>query len=426
LKQSKNNFVFLLDEHNSIDQITPLIYVLHKQKFSITAIKCNISYNYDEDNNIDYIKKLSNDIKFFDLIRKTDFITKITLKFIHKIKNFTKRNYFKYYCNKLKKIENILLEKTRKRFLSKNFSIDDYINRELIKPIIICELSYGDIIYQHIVTRLYEQRFKIYSFNHGFDVLKNDLLGLQDLEFKLLKENERINHSVATVFFSKNSITRYSKFGENLKVLPSLRFSTYWIKKIINRENLYEQVIPQSEFKIKILLCMSAMCNNIWSGEQYRLIRLLAKIEIVHLYIKVHPREVNLTTKLNQEFSEYNNIIVVGKKVPSSTLINISDIVLTISSGMFVEAIIQGKVLIYIKYLHCNSIVLDDINYFDEFDHISIVNTRDELLKLINGYTSTLPTNIRTINRIQFLKDYILDDDFDFNSKKYIELLTNN
>ena len=91
---------------------------------------------------------------------------------------------------------------------------------------------------------------------------------------------------------------------------------------------------------------------------------------------------------------------------------------------MFVEAIIQGKVLIYLKYLHCNSIVLDDIDYFDKFDHIFTVNTRDELIKLINRYSSKLPTKIKTRNRKQFLQDYILDDDFDFNSKQYIELLT--
>jgi hypothetical protein len=93
---------------------------------------------------------------------------------------------------------------------------------------------------------------------------------------------------------------------------------------------------------------------------------------------------------------------------------------------MFVEAIIQGKVLIYLKYLHCNSIVLDDINYFDDSDYISIVNTRDELLNLLNRYSSKLPNVLKTSNRMLFLKDYILDDDFDFNSKQYIKLLTKN
>ena len=426
MKQTKNSFVFLLDEHNSIDQITPLIYVLFKRKFNITAIKCNISYKYNEDNNIEYIKNFCNNIEFIDLKIKSDFITKYILNFIYKSKDFAKRKPLKYYYNKLLKIEYILLERTRRRFLKSKFSIYDYITYSSVKPIIICELSYGDIIYQNIVRTLFENGFEIYSFNHGFDVLTNDLLGFQDLEFKLLEENERINHSEATVFFSKNSIIRYSNFGKNLKVLPSLRFSSYWVKKIINRSIKYELPIQKDKSKIKILLCMSATCNNIWSGEQYRLIRLLAKLKDIFLYIKVHPREVNLTLKLNYEFSEYRNICIVGNKIPSSVLINISDIVLTISSGMFVEAIIQGKVLIYLKYLHCNSIVLDDINYFDDSDYISIVNTRDELLNLLNRYSSKLPNVLKTSNRMLFLKDYILDDDFDFNSKQYIKLLTKN
>jgi len=144
------------------------------------------------------------------------------------------------------------------------------------------------------------------------------------------------------------------------------------------------------------------------------------------LYIKVHPREANLAKKLNNEFSNFENVIIVDNKISSSYLIYHSDIVLIISSGIFVEALIQGKVLFYLKYLHCNSIVLDVDNDFNDEDHVHTVNTRDELLNLINKYSTETVNFVKTTKRSKFLEDYILNDDFEENTKYYLNLFHNN
>ena len=425
-KKNKYNFIFLLDEHNSIDQIAPLIYVLHKNNYRITALKCNINYNYDQDNNINYLKKYCKDVEFIELLIGFSLIDRFKL-LINK--------YISYYCNnkktnwlprKLNSLRNIFLNHLRNKFITEKFVIDDYIDQNYHSPIIICELSYGDIIYQHIVAVLFEQKFNIYSFNHGFDVLTNDLLGFDDLSFKKIHENTRIGHSNATIFFSKNSIERYNNTDGDLMVLPSLRFSSHWINNIINRKYSYKLLHQQNDFRLKILLCMSAMCNNVWAEEQHRLIKIVGNLKGVLLYIKVHPREANLAKKLNNEFSNFENVIIVDNKISSSYLIYHSDIVLIVSSGIFVEALIQGKVLFYLKYLHCNSIVLDVDNNFNDEDHVHIVNTRDELLNLINKYSTETVNSVKTTKRSKFLEDYILNDDFEENTKYYLNLFHNN
>jgi hypothetical protein len=410
--------IFLLQEHNSIDQITPLVEILHERGHELELVKTIHYYDYNRDNNIKYLVE-----KFPKIIIKDLFSNKNKLyNFLH-----DKYNYFNRKSSLEKnfigeKIYHILRGITR-RIIFKMIKVKQKDTELLFKDlnsnncILVSELTNGDHNYRPFLIKAKEKDIYNISFTHGFDVLTNYLLSYPKLKlFDPTLNNDATNYSDKMVVFNTLAKKRNGEkhFSKHV-VMPSLRFTSYWIEKIKNRDNHKIDYFKQKS-NLKIVFMLSATGYNIWLDEQFRTIESLLMIDGIQLIIKVHPRNISIANKFSKIKKE--NLMVVSNDIPSSVLIDWSDIVMCIGSGIIIEAIIKKKIIFYMKYLHCNKIELEETKKL-----IHKIETRDEFLSLLEKYKrSKLNDFIDEDERSLFLKDYIGNNDFEENKMKYINL----
>jgi len=412
----KKNILFLLQEHNSIDQITPLIEVLNKS-YNIYLIKTLHKYNYKLDNNLKYLISNHSNIVVKDLFFDKNYLYKILhdsynyLQLVHSRQRYKIFKLFYYILSGVVRRSMVYFTK-----LSENESNRVYECFNPNNTLLVTEITNGDYNYTILLKKAKELGFINIAFTHGFDVLVNELL-----TYKSLTLTNQVLVNDATIYSDKmvvfNSLAMKRKEGSHSKKLmklPSLRFTTYWIEKIQDSQPFH--IDGKERYKLKIVFMLSAARHNIWEDEQLRTIKALLLQKDIYLVLKVHPRDIrekNKFLRINQ-----NNFKVVDNSITSSKLIEWSDIVMTIGSGIIIEAIIRNKISFYLKYLHCNKIELEETKNI-----IHQIETRDELLSLINKYKTNLNNNYIDQNEKRlFLKDYILNDDFEENEELYLEL----
>ena len=409
------NIIFLLQEHNSIDQITPLIEILCENGHKIFLIKTMRLYDYNNDNNLDYLLEKFKNIKVYDIFFNKNNIFKFVFEKFHLYNNKTI-------------IENKLLFRILRgvfyRILIRIDTIDTNMINEFYKKlninntVLVSELTNGDHNYKPFLEEAKKNNIYNISFTHGFEVLTNTLLGYEDWSIKnnILK-NDATTFSNKIVIFNSVPFQRIAKEDISKFIqLPSLRFSTEWIKKITSK---HKYNIDTQKNKLKIVFMLSSPGYNIWIEEQFRTIKMLLEDENICLTVKIHPRDSSMKRELLKVKKE--NLIIADNKVKSSFLVDWADIVMTIGSGIIIEAIIKRKIIFYIKYLHCNSIVVEDTKNI-----IHKITTRDELLILIDKYKTNQIEKLDENERTEFLKDYILNDNFEENKQKYLNLFNEN
>jgi len=113
---------------------------------------------------------------------------------------------------------------------------------------------------------------------------------------------------------------------------------------------------------------------------------------------------------------ESDNFTIVDNSISSSSLINWCDIVMLTSSSILLECIAKKKPILYMKYLHCNSISIEKFPSL-----IYKAETRDDVLNTLEVFISNPKySKINSKELDEYLKDYILNDDFYENSEIYL------
>ncbi len=403
--------------------MTPIIELL-SYHYEIKLIKVKPDYDYDNDNNMIYINKNLSNVKVYDLFLDKNYIYK----------------KLSYIYNKFSKLMSNSINKCNKIFyyIIGGLIRRIYLNKKLINEIEICSLlGVDDINNWTVVTDISSasnnyERIKDYvnksdithiTFAHAFQIGDNKLYGyhLLSLDVKTdVSGQKRKNFSMDKyiLFNSLDKLTVENTYNVTPEVFPSLRYSTKWINKINDRGDTYK-IQNQKEYKLKMVFMLSTAGANTWKEEELRTIKAILLHENIFLAVKLHPRDIrskNRYLKIKDE-----NFQVVSNEITSSSLIEWSDIVVNNGSGIIMEAIIRRKPVFYMKYLHCNSILIEKTKNI-----MHQIHTRDELLKLIELYKINKNQDFIDESEVKdFLKGFIGNDNYDENQNIYLNFFKN-
>lgn len=404
-------------EHNFIDKIAPVIDLLMRKDYSVKLIKCMHNYNYDADLNLKYLLKkhpslviqdmFSNQNKLYSMLHKMynyfNFKQSIQTNYLSKILYYSLTTFCRRSIVYVIKYKNSDFEK-----LSISKSTD----------IAILDLTDSDFLYKQIRRMINKKGITNYAFHHAFNIISNYLTTYNHLVRKKREPYDKINkYADKIVMYNSFAIEHIDDLYLCDKVkLPSLRYSTQWIKEIqVNKKSF--KVENENAYKLKIVFMLTHVDYNVWKEELFRTVQMVLMNSEICLVIKVHPRSIKEKNKFLK--IKAPNFKVVANEVSSSALIEWSDIVMNMSSGIIMEAIIKRKTIFYMKYLHCNTITPEETKNI-----IHIINTRDHLTFLLALYKENKQQNFIDENEVrEFLKDYIGNDDYEENCQKYLTLL---
>jgi len=416
----KNKLIFMVREYNHLDQLTPIIETLI-DRYIVIILMSDQNYDYNKDMNLEYLKNKYEDLRTYSLynVYLSDSIVMSLIYKLHK-KLFKLRDIkISKYIDKVLKfptvISNIVLCRYKNAHTINLNTLLETLDCDIANSVLVTDFG-GDELYEQILIQSKAINLCTVGILHGLNIYTNKLLIKNQLSYEM-KNNENFKYAdylnYMVPYCSLGVETLKNAYQTQVVKLPSLRYTQEWIENRKKREKVFS---TQFDNYLKIVYMVSSENYNIWTNEEYKTMKMISLIEGIVLVIKPHPRTLVTVDKMRH--LESDKFIIVDNNTSSSALVDWCDIVMFTSSSILLECLVQKKKILYMRYLHCNSINLEKFKslFYD-------INTRDDVLITIEqiikkSYESKMDND----ELKEYLFDYILNNNFKENQEKYLDL----
>jgi hypothetical protein len=205
----------------------------------------------------------------------------------------------------------------------------------------------------------------------------------------------RFDYVIVQNHLRKDVLIRSGITREKIVVLGSARFCGEWIAQ--NRKILPRMIESNSQSKkLKVVFMVSKPHCRVDIERTLNTFDLLSNLTEIEVMIKPHTRTVtNSRLFANLSSSNASNIL-------TPELCEWADVVLVIGSSVITEALMQEKPVLYLKYLHANTML------FEECGACWTIQTEAELeqaLQSLRNKNTDVPYGDENVNR--FLSEVV-------------------
>jgi hypothetical protein len=234
------------------------------------------------------------------------------------------------------------------------------------------------------------------SLPHGVSAFSNDLVKTGATKARRFDKFNRYDYVIVQNESRKEFVARSGVCREKILVLGSSRYCEEWMRQ--NNRILPRTLKASDENggQLRVVLMTTRFDYRVKVERMFKTIDLLSSFNGMEIVIKPHTRtgwEAHLFEDL--PLSNVSSVL-------TAELCEWADVVLVIATSVTIEALIQGKPVLYLKYLHENTTL------YEEFEACwtihNDVELRDALLSL-HAEKSYVPYTNENVN--EFLTEII-------------------
>jgi hypothetical protein len=168
-----------------------------------------------------------------------------------------------------------------------------------------------------------------------------------------LYTNESFDYVIVQNHLRKDVLVRAGIDSEKIVVLGSARFCAEWIGQ--NRKILPRKIkLNRQSKKLKVVFMVSKPQCRLDIERMLSTFDILANLNEIEARIKPH-------TRLGPNSNLFADLpLPVASDVLTAELCEWADVVLVIGSSVITEALMQGKPVLYLKYLHANKMFFEE------------------------------------------------------------------
>ncbi len=394
-------YLFFVRAFNDIDHITPIVWKMWRDDFSVGVYCINPEYDIQHDYRLDFLKRLGIKVDFiyndfdqglgllhrimrllflgsYDLQRKLDIYFRSRLAIpLYKLRELIRRT------------GNQIYKLSRKKFYNKDWALNilekteaEILCFDWIRP----ERYVVDVFLQ--ATK--EMAIPTMALPHGVYLYTNDFIKIGVTEERICDKHNRYDYVVVQNHLFKDVMCASGVDSSRIYVLGSARYCNEWMAQ--NRRILPRTVKTDGETKekLKVVFMTTRPTYRINVERLLETFEILSNFEDIEVVIKPH-------TRTGREAQMYNNLPLSNVSYISSVeLCEWADVVLVIGSSIIVEALAQNKPALYLKYLHENTME------YEEYRACWVIHDesqlKDALLSLQNG-NRNVPYTDEDVNR---------------------------
>jgi hypothetical protein len=292
-------------------------------------------------------------------------------------------------------IGRILYELTRLGFYQTNWA---YYVLEQSKAKALC--------FDHIIASRYvvdvllraakEKSIPTLALPHGVYLYTNKFNKTRFSSRQRFYKFNRFDYVIVQNHLRKDVLVSSGIAREKIIVLGSARFCGDWIaqnKKILPRTIESTGRDPE---KLRVVFMPSKPRCRIDVERMHNTIELLASLSEIDAVVKPH-------TRIGREAHLFDNMQLPNvSRILTSELCEWADVVLIIGSSVITEALMQGKPVLYLKYLHANTML------FEECGACWTIHNETELEQALNSLrtkSADVPYGDENVNR--FLSEVV-------------------
>jgi len=260
-----------------------------------------------------------------------------------------------------------------------------------------------------------EQSIPTLALPHGIYLYTNKFNKVRFTSRQRFYKFNQFDHVIVQNHLRKDVLISSGIARDRIIVLGSARFCGEWIaqnKKILPR--MIESTGRDSE-KLKVVFMPSKPRCKVDLERMHSTIDLLASHSEIEAVVKPH-------TRIGREAHLFDNMQLPNvSHILTSELCEWADAVLIIGSSVITEALMQGKPVLYLKYLHANTML------FEECGACWTIHSEVELeqaLQSLRKKSMDVPYGDENVNRFLLEVVYGGQDNRDV-LKDYVQFITN-
>jgi hypothetical protein len=358
-------YLFFIRHFNDIDHFTPIIWRMHRDGYPVAVYCMNPDYDIGSDYRLQFLKGLGIKVDFL----YAEFTQQLGL--FHGVLRLISQTAFAIagkldasaaaykWADKLQlrfhKIGVRYYKRNRKRFYNSAWA------RQIIEQTQARALCFDWVAPWRFVVDAFmrsarEMSIPVLSLPHGVFIYTNDdvKIGSIDQERNFKKFNPYDAIAVQNKLF-KEIIIKSGIASDKIFVLGSARYCDEWMaqnKKILPRQAHHR---TDTHSKLKVVFMTTRPNYKIHVDRMLKTFEVLANLNEMEVVIKPHTRS-------GEEAKIYENLPLSNvSNISSVELCEWADVMLVIGSSILIETLLQGKPVLYLKYLHENTTVYEEI-----------------------------------------------------------------
>ena len=394
-------YLFFIRHFNDIDHITPVVWKMQHDNYPV-AVYC-INPRYD----------ITNDYRLKFLKEQGVIVESIYDAFDQKVKGFQHavRRIFRWFYAKGKRSDShrlhnfsflsrmsqmsamimgrVFYEMTRIFFYRQNWA-HWFLEKNKAQVLCFDHILPSRYVVNVLLKAAKEESIPTLALPHGIYLYTNKFNKARFTSRQRFYKFNRFDHVIVQNHLRKDVLVNSGIATEKITVLGSARFCGEWIaqnKKILPR------VIESSERgseRFRVAFMPSKPRCKIDVERMHKTIDLLASLNEIEAVVKPH-------TRIGREANLFDNMQLPNvSHVLTSELCEWADVVLIIGSSVITEALMEGKPVLYLKYLHANTML------FEECGACWTIQTEAELEQALHSLqkkSMDLPYGNENVNR---------------------------
>jgi hypothetical protein len=370
-------YLFFIRHFNDIDHLTPVAWKLHCDNYRVAVYCMNLRYDIRHDYRLRFLKEQGVAVDYlYEAFAET-------LGPVHKFLYALIRRSYQAHGRLILNINGpsgpIL------RVLGRGAGLLGSLFYKLARKIyydhrwaraVLERTGAQAVCFDYIMPRLYvvdaflkasrQMSIPSLALPHGVQLYTNEVTKPKATDARRFAKFNRFDYIIVPNKLRKEILVKSGVADHKISMLGSARYCNAWLKQ--NRKILPPAgaKFSRSSEKLKVVLMPSKPQCRLDMERMFASCHMIAELSGIEAVIKPHTR-----TRSSYKFGDYPLSDV--SHVLTATLCEWADVLLVMGSSVITEALMLGKPALYLKYLHANTTL------FEELDACWTIHNEDEL-----------------------------------------------
>ncbi|CAB1074452.1 hypothetical protein D1AOALGA4SA_2271 [Olavius algarvensis Delta 1 endosymbiont] len=359
-------YLFFVRHFNDIDHLTPVAWQLHRDRYQVAIYCMNPQYDIRQDYRLRFLKKQGVAVDY--LYEAFDETLGPVPKFLYKL---VRRSY--QAQEKLIRLKNgrsasiaSILGSAAGFLGSTVYKMARRLFYDHRWASLVLERSRAEAVcFDYIMPRQYvvdafleaagRRSIPTLALPHGVQLYTNEATKPKATDARRFSKFNRFDYIIVPNELRREMLVKSGVAGHKISMLGSARYCSAWLAQ--NRKILppINAEFGRGKEKLKVVLMPSKPQCRMDMERMLASCHMIAGLEGIEALIKPHTR-----TRRTYKFGGYPLPDV--SHVLTANLCEWADVLLVVGSSVVTEALMAGKPALYLKYLHANTTLFEELN----------------------------------------------------------------
>ena len=360
-------YLFLVRHFNDIDHITPVAWKMITDGYPVAVYCMDPRYDIANDYRLVFLKSKGATVDYLHTadVRQGDPFYRFLLSLMNKcfsvqtsyrVINLRQADILSMVFEKLVRIAGRLAYKlTRKIYYHTGWA------RSILEQTAAKVVCFDYVMPRSYVVNAFLEATKEISvptlaLPHGIQLYSNEVTKPKSSDTRRFAKFNRFDYIIAPNRLRKEILIKSGVSDEKVTVLGSARYCSEWLEQ---NNKIVPKVMDNkgsSSGRLKVVLMSSKPQCSMDVVRMINTFGILADLDEIEACIKPHTRGAGSTKDI------YKNIGLPNvSHVLTAELCEWADVMLVVGSSVITEALMRGKPALYLKYLHANTTLSEEM-----------------------------------------------------------------